>query len=260
VTLTAAAAAVASAVAAAAPAPAATAGAGAQRPVVSLSASPSRVELAGRSAVTVALRNVGTAPVVVEAAPEGLVVDVRGRPRIGGARSVRPSAAAWITVRPRRVSLRAGGSARLELRSRPPRRAEPGDHHAALLLSTLPVQRGRVGVRMRLGVRVVVRVPGRIVRRLAVRGVRVRRARGGRYLDVALANLGNVTERLDRGRVAVTLLARGRVLARLRTAPRELLPRTRGLAIARYAGRRRGLVVARVEVRGAGRRAFRIRL
>lgn len=241
-------------------APAAAAGAGAARPVVSLSASPSRVDVAGRGVTTITLRNVGSASVVVDALPRRLHVDVRGRPSLGRDVTRRRGAAAWLTVRPRRVAIRGGGTAHVELLVRPPRRAEPGDHHAVLLLSTRPVQRARVGVRMRLGVRVVVRVPGRIVRRLSVRGVRVRKARGGRFLDVAFANLGNVTERLDRGRVAVALVSRGRVVARLRTAPRELLPRTRGLATARYRGRLRGPAVARVEVRGAGRRAFRIRL
>ena len=67
-------------------------------------------------------------------------------------------------------------------------------------------------------------------------------------------------------RVHVTLRRCGRTLARLRAAPRELLPRTSGLAEIRYRGRLRGPLTAQVVVDAAGpggsvwRRTFRIRL
>jgi hypothetical protein len=94
----------------------------------------------------------------------------------------------------------------------------------------------------------------------------VRRAGRFRLLEPALANLGNVTETLQRGRLHVTLRRGSRVVARLLAASRELLPRTAGLAQVRYRGRVRGRVTARVRVDAAGpggsvwRRTFRIRL
>jgi hypothetical protein len=119
---------------------------------------------------------------------------------------------------------------------------------------------------MRLGVVVVVRVPGRIVHRLVPLSLRVRRAGPLRVLELLVANKGNVTEVLDRGCAIVTLRRRGQVLARLRPPARQLLPRTSGLVEARYAGRVRGRLVARIDfaarkpcLRTRGR-AFSIRL
>lgn len=220
--------------------------------VAALSASPERVTLTGGAAASLELTNHGAAPLVVEARPGGVVLDVRGRPRL----VARPGAARWLSIRPRLVSLAPGATARVAVAASPPRRAEPGDHHAVVLLTTRPVRGARVAVRMRLGVRVVVRVPGRIVRRLEVRGVRVRRSG---ILDVSVANRGNVTERL---RLTVTLLRRGRRIAVLRAAARELLPRARAVLGLRYPSSLRGRVTALVELRGPTpvRRAFQLRL
>jgi hypothetical protein len=231
-----------------------------ERPVVSLSASPARIALGGRGRTAIELTNVGTSRVVVGAAPRSFALDLRGRPSLQVRRRSSRSAAKWLRVSPRFVSIPAGGTRTLQLSSLAPTRAEPGDHHALVLLSTRPTGAGRVGVRMRLGVRVVVRVPGAVVRRLVVRGVRVRHARRSRILDVALSNLGNVTEQISRARATVTLLASRRVVARLRFEQRELLPSARAIVAARYRGRVRGSVVARIEIRGAVTRAFWIRL
>ena len=228
------------------------------RPLVSLSASPARIALGGRGRVPIEVTNVGASRVVVGAAPRSFALDVRGRPAL--VRGGRRTAARWLRLRPRSVVIPAGGTRILELTSRPPSRAEPGDHHALVLLSTRPAGAGRVGVRMRLGVRVVVRVPGKVVRRLLVQSLRVRRSRRGRILDVSLANRGNVTERISPGRARVTLIAGRRVVSRVRLAQREVLPGARAVVSARYRGPTRGRVVARVEIRGAAPRSFWIRL
>ena len=55
------------------------------------------------------------------------------------------------------------------------------------------------------------------------------------------------------------LSARGR-LERVHAETREVLPRTRAILTARYVGRLRGSVIARVEVDGIARRSFRLRL
>ena len=110
---------------------------------------------------------------------------------------------------------------------------------------------------MRLGVRVAVRAPGRVVRRVAVRGLRVRRSRRARSLEVTVENLGDLIETkvVD----VVLLSARGRV-DRAHAETREVLPRTGAILTARYVGQLRGRVTARVEVDGIARRSFRLRL
>jgi hypothetical protein len=228
-------------------------------PVVSLSASPARLSLAARDSVPIALHNFGRWPVHVTASTGGFVLDLRGRPAIASP-AARRSAASWLSIRPRRVRLTPGEAATVQVASRAPARAEPGDHHAVLLFATGAAQAGHVGVRMRVGVRVVVRTPGTIVRRIAVRRLSVRRVGRARLLDVGLANLGNVTEVLAPGRVTVLLLRRGHRARRIRTRARELLPHSFGVFTGTYNGQVRGFVHARVEIGGAVRRTFRIRL
>jgi hypothetical protein len=237
------------------------AAAGHARPVASLSASPARVALAGAERTTVTLRNFGPSRLMVKAAAGGVKLDTRGRPKLLGRAGGRArNAATWLVVRPRALAIAPGGAAVIEVASRIPRSAQPGDHHAVVLFATRTVPSRGVAVRMRLGIRVVVRAPGRIVRQLVVRELRVRRARRSRVLEVVLANRGNATETLPRGRVTVTLRARGRTVARLRVGPREVLPRSKAILVARYVGRVRGVVFARVEVSGARTRIFRVRL
>ena len=231
-----------------APAPA---GAGGAPPVVTLSASPSRVLVDARGTTRVEVANRGRAAIRVTAAPEGLALDLRGRPTLR-----RVAASRWLHVSPREVSLLPGRSSALTVRSGAPRSAEPGDHHAVLLLTTRPLARGGVNVRMRVGVRVVIRVPGAIVRRLRIE--RLRRA-AGRRLEVTLANAGNVTEELARGRLSVELRRAGRPLARLYAPRRELLPHGRAVVSFGYPRRVRGAVTAVVAIRGGPQRSFRVR-
>ena len=82
-------------------------------------------------------------------------------------------------------------------------------------------------------------------------------------LELWVANRGNVTETLGRGRVvlAVGVASMGR---RLVPPPRDLRPRTTGVLQVAYRGRLRGRVTVRAEVvDGAGRvsrRTYRVRL
>ena len=196
---------------------------------------------------------------MVSASAEGLSLDSRGRPAIAR-RSAPRSAAPWLRVTPASLPLRPGAAASVTVASTLPRCAEPGDHHTLLLLASRPLPRGGVNVRMRLGVRIVVRAPGRVVRRLVVAGLRVRHAGRARLLDVTILNRGNVTETLPRGRLSVLLVRNGRVLTRLVPDRRELLPRSRSVLSPTYGGRLRGRIVVRVEIRGGPRRSFRLRL
>lgn len=242
----------------------AAAGAGAARAPVALSAVPARVLLAGTARSAVRVTNSGTKRVVVDAHRVGFALGVRGRPRIvrgGGARS----AVRWLTLRPRHFALAPHASVSLLVASKLPRRVEPGDHDALVLLSTRPLRNARVAVRLRLGVVVVVRAPGRIVRRLELRGLRVARRGRRRALDLVVANRGNVTEPLERARIVISRLRTGRRFATVVAASRELRPRTTGIVEFLLRGRPHGWVVARVVIpaadgRSALRRTYRLRL
>ena len=243
----------------------ASADAGSARPLVSLTASPTHVTLLGAASATIRVTNSGHGPVVFDAGRAAFALDLRGRPRIVPRARTARVATSWLTVRPRRLALRAGQSGWLTVSSAVPRVAQPGDHEALVLLTTRAPQSARVAVRMRLGIVVVVRVPGAIVRRLELRRLRVRRVGRVRVLDLFVANRGNVTEDLVRGRVRLSLLRHGRVLARLRPKERELLPRTSGIEQFRYDGPVRGRVTALAEITSTSggveaRRAFPIRL
>jgi hypothetical protein len=226
-------------------------------PPIALSASPARVTIAAHEARTIRVTNAGTNVALVDVVPAGFALGLRGRPRI-----VSRSRAQWLRVRPRRLSLAPGGTASLTVSSGAVASAGPGDHAALVLLQTGTSGRAGVAVRMQIGIVVVVRVPGVIVHRLRLEGARVRPG----ALELAFRNAGNVREHLGPGRIRVSVLRRGRIVARLRAAPRDLLPKTKGIAVARYRGRLRGWVRVAVEVSSPGgsarilRRTFRLRL
>lgn len=227
------------------------AGADADRPRVALSVSPARVALAAPGSRTIKLRNSGA---------ERVVVDMTRRPL-----GPQPAAATSFRIVPARVVLRSGESAMLTLRASLPPRAEPGEHHVLVLLTTRPLGGGRVNVQVRLGVRIRMVVPGRIVRDAAFGGLRLHRSRNAHFMFVSIRNRGNVTVPL-RGHVTASLLRRGHRFAQLTArGPRALLPGARAVLALRYGGRVRGLLTAVVRIRlGPGvrvvERRYRVRL
>jgi len=241
----------------------ASAGASRARPPVALTASPAHVELAGSERATVRVTNSGTSRVVLDVRRAGFALDLRGEPKIVGQDAARRSAAAWLGFRPRTLTLGPGASGSVTVASKVPARAEPGDHDALVLFTTRRRVRGGLTVRVRMGVVVVVRAPGAVVRRLALRGLRAVRTRRGRLLELVVVNRGNVTESLTRGRAVVSVERGGRRLARLTAATRSLRPGTRGVLEFPIRRRLRGTVLARVDLLfGAGRiqRVYRLRL
>ena len=228
----------------------ASAGAGTARPPVALTVTPARVALAGSGQAAVRVTNAGLSPLVVDVARAGFALDLRGRPKVVARAGPRASAS-WLTVRPGRFVLGPGAGRSLTVASRLPARVEPGDHDALVLLTTRPQRGAGVAVRMRIGIVVVVRAPGPVVRRLELRGLRVRRGRGARILELGVVNRGNVTETLDRGWVRISL-RRGAAEATLSADPRELRPRTRGVVQLPYRGRLRGWVTVRVRMAAQG--------
>lgn len=232
---------------------------------VALTATPARVMLAGNTRATLHVRNSGAKRVAVDVSRAGFRLDLRGRPRIvwsGGARS----AAGWLTLRPTHFTIGPRSTASLVVTAKLPRGAEPGDHDALALLATRPVSSGRVGVRLRLGVVVVVRAPGPIVRRLELQRLRVAgRTARPTVLELAVANLGNVTEPLRGARAVLSTAKDGRVVAAAPAANRDLRPRTRGLVAFRYRRTLHGWMTARVVIPADGSRrrllrTYRIRL
>ncbi|HKA26530.1 MAG TPA: hypothetical protein VKD88_04100 [Gaiellaceae bacterium] len=244
--------------------PCASTGLSGTRTPVALTAAPARVVLTGTTRMPVRVTNSGSKRVVVDVSRAGYALTLRGRPRIVRTRRSR-SAAAWLSLRPRRLALPAHTSASLLLSATVPRKAEPGDHDALVLLTTQPSGAARVAVRARLGVVVVVQVPGKIIRRLRLRGLRVDRRGGHRLLELRVANRGNVTETLSRIRVSVVRARTGRRLATLVASMREVRPHTQAIVEFRYRRALRGAVSARVVIpavsgRSAVRRTYSIRL
>jgi hypothetical protein len=139
----------------------------------------------------------------------------------------------------------------------------PGDHPALVLLTTRPLGVKQVRVRLRVGVVVDLRIRGRIVRQLDAKALTVRRRGAWRLLELRLVNRGNVTELLGRAGLRLALVRKGRMVARLRPRPCELLPHSAGIATFPYRGSLRGAVVARIELRPplrGPRRSFHLRL
>jgi hypothetical protein len=234
------------------------------RDPVALTAVPAHVALDGTGSATVRVRNSGTRRVAVDVAQAGFALDLRGRPRVVDGRDGR-SAVGWLTLQPTHFTLGPRAAASLVVSARVPEHAEPGDHDALVLLTTRPVAGARVAVRLRLGVVVVVRAPGTIVRRLELRRLRVVRRRGIRALELAVVNAGNVTEQLRHVRAVVRRARSGRAVATAAARPREVRPATRGLLEFRLRTRARGRFTARVVVPGESgratiRRTFRVRL
>jgi hypothetical protein len=225
-------------------------GADADRPRVAVSVSPARLALVAPGSRRIKLRNDGA---------ERVAIDVTQR-------AVGPqTVAAWLHVVPGRVSLGSGDSATLTLLVSPPRGAEPGNHRALVLVTTRPLRGGPVSLRMRLGIRLAITVPGRIVRRVMLGSLRVHRRRNTQLLLVSVANRGNVTIQL-RGHVTAWRIRRGHRPVRLRPLARPaLLPGARAILTLRHRGRVRGLVTVVVQVRlgpeiRLAQRRYRLRL
>lgn len=212
---------------------------------IGLSASPMRLSLKGASGAAITVRNPGRRPLLVDVSRAGFARSLRGRPQ------VRPAGAAadWLQLRPRRIRIPAGAKGVLHVRAVPQRGAAPGDHPALVLLTTHPLGVRHVRVRLRVGVIVVLRVRGRVVRRLDARALTVEHRGTARVLELRLFNRGNVTEELGADGVRLSLSRGGQRFAMLRPQHGELLPHSAGIAAFTYRGRVRGPVVARIRLR-----------
>jgi hypothetical protein len=146
------------------------------------------------------------------------------------------------------VTLKVGQSASIRVRATPSRFALTGDHGAILLFVTAPTKQGQLRFRGRIGVPIIVRVAGPLVRKLRVGRVTAVRSGRSRVVKVRLSNLGNVSERFTRDRMTFEVRRGKRLLARLRAGTRLILPGTSGVIAARYRGPARGPVTVRVKI------------
>jgi hypothetical protein len=222
------------------------AGLAAVAPHATLSASPAHLVLTPGTRRLVHLEAAGTRRLAVDARVAGFALDVKGRPRIvpaDGARSL-------LSLAPR--SLVVGGrGATLAVAVPRSARASVGDHAAIVLLTAAaPGARG-VLVRMRIGLVVSVRIPGRLVHRVLVRGARVVGRGARRRIELVVLNRGNVIEHVDRRSLRVVLVAHGRSVAVLHAERRDLLPRSSGIVTVPCRTGAHGAVVARVELHRA---------
>ncbi len=205
-----------------------------------LSISPAHVDLAPGAHRAVAIDTGSERNLVVAARVAGLTLDAHGRPRLVRAGDAAP----WLRLSAATVRT-AHGRAHLTISVRRVPHATAGDHTAVVLLSATQPGSSGVLVRMRVGLVVSVRVPGKVVHRLAI-GARVTVLRKRRAIELVLANRGNVTEHVDGTRLSVILVRGGRTVAVLRPQRREFLPRSQGLVVFSYAARLRGVFTVRV--------------
>jgi hypothetical protein len=215
---------------------------------------PARATLTSGSAATLHVANHTRASVALSIRIMGLALDLRGTPRL-----VRSSAGtALVSVRTARVVVRPGGVGSVGLRVAAGRGLASGDRPALVLLTARSAGGAGVGVQVRIGVPIQVRVPGVVRRRLLLGRLRVH----GRRLELAVQNSGNVTERLGRGSVVVEVWRGVRRLATLQPRPRDLFPHARGLAEYRLTAvlHGRARVVVRTNVPATGRRGFSVAL
>jgi hypothetical protein len=211
---------------------------------------PARTTLLAGSTATLHIANHTRSAVSIAVRTMGIVLDLRGAPRL-----VRRSAGTTLVVaRTRRVVVASGTVGSIAVRVTRRRRLVAGDRPALILLTARSGGGAGIGVQLRIGVPVEVRVPGAIRRRLRLGPLRVH----GHRLELLVRNTGNVAERLGRGSVVIEVWRATRRLTTLQPRPRDLFPHSRGLIEYRVPKGLHGRVrvIARVVSPGSGRRGL----
>jgi hypothetical protein len=214
-----------------------------------LTVSPAPLTLLGQRQTTLRVTNRGSQPIDLQLALTNYALGPDGRPLIGPRVAAKRSARTWILLQPRQLHLNPGQIGSVHLLAVPPQLATPGDHQAIVLVTATQPGPGRLLVRHRIGVGVLVRVPGPIRRGLSIGRVTTRHVGRQDVLRVRVKNLGNVNERLGKGQVTVQLRRGRRTIAVFRSLPRSLLPGTSGDLVASRVGHRVGVFTAVVQVR-----------
>lgn len=224
---------------------------GASPPGLSLAVNPVRLELAGNARGAFAVTNPTKRQLVVNVSTADFLLRANGAavvsPTLPSARSARK----WLKVSPAKLRLAPGATASLRVTSNAPKKASPGDHHALVQFTTAPTGSGTVRTRTQIGLPVLVRVEGPLLRTLEIKSLRVAQSKSGRTLRLVVRNRGNINERLLRRTVTVRLKRGGTRLARIVAPARTILPGERTVYSLPLAERMRGSVSAVVTVRPA---------
>jgi hypothetical protein len=218
-------------------------------PLTVLAVQPTELVLAGSTRGTITVTNPGRIPIVIRASTGNYAIAPNGRVQVDPLLPPSRSAKTWLTISPNRFTLAPRKTMNLTVSAKPPRTATRGDHHALVLLETGGSKSGQVAIHTRIGVAILVRVNGPLVRRLRLKSLRVIGSRRNRALELSLANDGNVNERLLRGQVTVTLRRSGRKPVKLIAPPRDLLPGGTGTLAVPYRGTLKGAIDALVQIR-----------
>src|SRR5215467_10341682 len=120
--------------------------------------------------VTATSAGAGSA-ITLNAAVGNYIIKPNGRVVVDPKLPPKRSAKRWLTISPKHFTVKANGKFELRVHSHPGRKAGPGDHHALVLFVSATKGKGNVLVRTRIGVGVLVRVKGKIKRRLVVGGL-----------------------------------------------------------------------------------------
>jgi hypothetical protein len=210
-----------------------------------------RSQLQAGATQDVSVTNIGDASTNLTVAVGNYAMTPSGTVILNPRTAPKASASRWLAVSPSTLALAPGESTTLSVRATPPSTAAPGDHQALVLLSGRPVrsQRGSVLVHARLGMGVLVRVPGDLRRRLMITRINGRGHGAKRTLRVGLTNPGNVNEVLTRGQVTATFTLGGRATTCSMTGRRSLLPGARAVVTIRCPGKLTRTVRAVVTIR-----------
>jgi hypothetical protein len=222
-----------------------TSGAGAGS-AFTLSVTPTQLILVGSSRGYYVVRNPTKSPVTLNARVGNYTIKPNGRVVIDPKVSPKRSAKRWLTISPKHFTVKGDGKVNLKIRSHPGKRTGPGDHPALVLFVSAAHGKGNVLVRTRIGVGVLVRVKGKIKRRLVVSGLSS--SRNKHQLRLSIRNRGNINERLLRRKVKVTLKRGNRTVQTLWAPARQLLPQSRTVYPLAYRSGLKGEVTATVTV------------
>jgi hypothetical protein len=216
-------------------------------PLTALAVDPTQLVLVGAAKGQFTLRNPSSNPLKLNATIGNYVIKPNGvfvvNPKLPPARSAKR----WVSISPKQFTIKPRGNFILKVRSHPGRKAGPGDHHALVLFTTTPSGKGKVLVRTRIGVAVLVRVKGKIKRRVLIGGLSAVRSK--HQLRLILANRGNINERLLRHTVSVALKQGSRTVQTLWAPPRDILPHSRSIYGLPYRRALKGTYSAIVKVR-----------
>jgi len=224
--------------------------AAAAAPQINVSVNPGTLNFPGAGQRTLTVTNAGDVASTIDVGLGNYSITPEGRVQIDPKLEPARSAKRWLTVSPSRLSLAPRESQVVTVTAKPPHIAAPGDHHALVLLTGVADGASAgVQVRARVGVGTLVRVPGELRRYFQVHRLRVHRAGGVKVFRLGVTNKGNVNERLERGRVTVTLYRNGRRVLKVSSRTRSLLPGTSGIISMPYSGRLTGSFRAVATVR-----------